>query len=85
MNGVRFVGNGNITTDVLGSRGHSMKRRMMLVNSKRRISPGSTASLQSNAGLAESCDPVAGVIPYPSDSRYTGSPGLVGKRRNRGI
>ena len=85
MNGVRFVGNGNITIDVLGLRGYSMKRGITRKDSVRRISPGSTASLQSNAGLTESCDPVAGVIPYPSDSRYTGSPGLVGKHRNRGI
>lgn len=85
MNGVRFVGNGNITADVLGLRGYSMKHGITRKDSVRRISPGSTASLQSNAGLTESCDPVAGVIPYPSDSRYTGSPGLVGKHRNRGI
>ena len=67
-------------------REYAKKRRIVLTNRKfGRKSPGSTASLQSNAGLAESRDPVAGVIPYPSDSRYTGSPGLVSKHRGRGI
>ena len=42
-----------------------------------KMGQGSSASSQSDAGLTESCDPVAGVIPYPSGSRYTGSPGPV--------
>ena len=31
-----------------------------------KMGPGSSASSQSDAGLTESCDPVAGAIPYPS-------------------